>query len=146
MLDDTKIRWAAQFADVNYGREELLEVFSTLADAKASLEARYDTGYHHEVDLAYLDSTTARMLMPTVTPEATLTLWKIDPPVRFADLAEAWPNGIPVDDIPADHIVTLAHLRRATLRRPAEHERIESERKHREVRPLSIVARLKESQ
>lgn len=146
MLDDTKIRWAGEFADPNYGRGDVPEVFSTLADARASLEARYDIGHHYPIDLAFLDGTTKRSLMPAVTPEAVLTLWKIDPPVKFGEIAEAFPNGIDTSEAgTAQHIVALARRRRAVIREAGEHARIESERKRREAKPLSAVIQIEDS-
>jgi hypothetical protein len=83
------MRYIGSFADISYGIDSEGELFETAKDAVNALFHRHRDGHWSGSVVHYLNGETKTNLFPTVTNDAYLYLWRLDPEDRLT-MDELW--------------------------------------------------------
>lgn len=108
-----KIRWIGTFSDPSYANDLEGELFTGLLDAQQKLEERYRHGHWRRCSrIAAPDGEETSDLMPAVSEQSVIQLWKIVPePLddyreRMKD-DDAEPHYLPTDSTEPDRVVVI---------------------------------------
>lgn len=108
-----KIRWIGAFSDPSYANDLEGELFLGLEDARQKLEERYRHGYWRRCRrIAAPDGEQTADLMPAVSEQSIIQLWKIVPETlegyreRMKD-DDAEPHYLPTDGTEPDRVVVI---------------------------------------